>query len=393
MICVSQVLELPCGTTEYMQLQKIANPFLESVIQEQEKMMQKWIKDNYLADTMQIITIPVVIHIVFNKDEQNVTDLRVFEQIEMLNRDFAGLNPNPMWAFSDSLKANTGIQFCLAQRDPEGFATNGIERRYTPVETFATGDSVKYYRLGGLNAWDTHKYLNIWTCNLKGYNGYAQNSYLLDSSFGAVINYQCFGATGAFHNAYNGGTSTHEIGHCFNLLHIWGDDYGLCWGSDDCGDTPNQANYTPFKNLEGVITDTCSPEEPGIMYMNFMDYSSDSCRANFTPNQSNRMRACFLSPNGPLRSLLNSDGCSPPTSVDETSHIVKEITIFPNPADNYIQVDGISDEVKIFDIMGREVCKGFVNNGQRIDISCFPTGIYYVVSSEKSIVGNFLILK
>ncbi|MFH1050752.1 MAG: M43 family zinc metalloprotease [bacterium] len=392
-ILIAQAPEFQCGTTEYLRLQKIANPDLESVIQKQESLMKKWINENYISDSMQIITIPVVVHIVYNKDEQNLPDIRVFEQIDMLNRDYAGLNQHPMWAFPDSLKANTGIQFCLAQRTPDGFPTNGIERRYTDVEAFMLADSMKFYRLGGLDVWDQNKYLNIWICNVKLVNGYAKYPYILDSSFGAVINYQCFGSTGAFGNRNNGGTASHEVGHCFNLLHIWGDDYGYCYGSDDCGDTPNQSNYTPYKNLSGVVTDSCTPESPGIMYMNFMDYTSDSCVANFTPEQSKRMRACFLSPNGSLRSLLNSDGCSPPTNIEEVTSELKELNIYPNPAENNITVTGITGNIKIMNIMGREVWNGLVNNEQGIDVSGFSAGIYYIVSSEKSQSANFLIMK
>lgn len=65
------------------------------------------------------ITIPVVFHVVYYNSTQNISDARIMDQLAQLNKDFAAAN-------SDLLKVpaafqprvgNTGIQFCLAQRD------------------------------------------------------------------------------------------------------------------------------------------------------------------------------------------------------------------------------------------------------------------------------------
>jgi hypothetical protein len=43
-----------------------------------------------------------------------------------------------------------------------------------------------------------------------------------------VINYRAFGTTGTAEAPFDKGrTATHEIGHYFNLRHIWGDTGGL----------------------------------------------------------------------------------------------------------------------------------------------------------------------
>jgi hypothetical protein len=109
-----------------------------------------------------------------------------------------------------------------------------------------------------------------------------------------------------------GTTTTHEIGHCFNLRHVWGDDNGACTGTDYCDDTPNQANYNVLY-LSGAVTDACTTVSPGIMYTNFMDYSPDRIQANFTPDQVDRIQDCFATPTGPLVPLLSSNACSPPS--------------------------------------------------------------------------------
>lgn len=68
-------------------------------------------------------------------------------QIDALNEDFARLNAdtnNTPVAFRTAASA-TQFQFCLAQRDPSGMTTNGIERRQTTVTSFTTNDDVKSF--------------------------------------------------------------------------------------------------------------------------------------------------------------------------------------------------------------------------------------------------------
>ncbi len=305
-----------CGTMEYLQKQKAADATLEPRMLNYEEALQKWIQNNqnYINSSKATITVPVVVHIVYNLAGDNISDARVLEQIGTLNTDYAGLNTHSMSAFSPSLKINTEIQFCLAQRKPDGSATNGIERRQTTVTSFTDDDAVKYYATGGLDAWDPNKYLNIWVCNLvSGLYGYAQFPTTgINATYGVVIGYKYFGITGAVAPYNLGGTTAHELGHCFNLYHIWGDDLGFCFGTDYCNDVPNQANYTNGAPT-GVLTDACTAVSPGIMYMNFMDYTDDIALANFTPDQKARIAALFAT-GGLLNSLATSDGCTPSTS-------------------------------------------------------------------------------
>lgn len=316
MISHAQVAPRKCGTMEHLEMQKALDPSLGPRMELFEQQLQQWIENNQdeINSEKAVITIPVVVHIVYYTADQNISDARVQEQIDVLNRDYAGLNTHSMYSFASSLKTNTELQFCLAKRTPAGAATNGIERRQTTVSTaWSTTDKVKYYSKGGLDAWDPTKYMNIWVCNLgSSLCGYAQfPTSGVNATFGVVINYPFFGLTGATAPYNLGGTTTHEIGHCFNLYHIWGDDGTACTGTDYCSDVPNQAG--PNYGVPAFPHVTCSNGPLGDMFMNFMDYTDDVAYANFTPNQKARIQSCFVS-GGLLYSLTQSNGCVPPST-------------------------------------------------------------------------------
>ena len=52
-------------------------------------MAQKNKKDNL---TKSIITIPVVVHVVYNTSAENISDAQIFSQIDVLNADFRRTN-------------------------------------------------------------------------------------------------------------------------------------------------------------------------------------------------------------------------------------------------------------------------------------------------------------
>lgn len=269
------------------------------------------------ADALpQNINIPVVVHIVLD-DPSLVTDAQILSQIAVLNSDYNAANADvsqvpPVW---QPLIGNTKINFCLAQRTPGNEPTNGIVRVKTAqgrsFDISNGSPDAKYNSTGGSDAWDTQKYLNIWVTRLSGnYLGVAAppgNGYPAEQE-GVVILYTAFGTTGSVGRIYNlGRTTTHEVGHFFGLRHIWGDDSGGCTADDGITDTPPQGDNT-FGCPAFPKTDNCSPAFPGIMFMNYMDYSDDACMHLFTTGQVNRMR--FVLENI-TASLLTSNGCTP----------------------------------------------------------------------------------
>src|SRR5215210_569057 len=114
-----------------------------------------------------LVTIQVVVHVVHKTDEENISDAQVKSQIDVLNKDYRGTNPDrgkvpDVWK---GLAADPNIQFALAKKDHKGKATTGITRVQTTRDSFGTGDSVKKKSGGGTPPWPTDRYLNLWICN------------------------------------------------------------------------------------------------------------------------------------------------------------------------------------------------------------------------------------
>jgi hypothetical protein len=239
-----------------------------------------------------LITIPTVVHIVYKKPEENISDAQVQSQIRVLNKDYRAKNTDKSKAPAvwSGLVADAKVQFRLAQKDPAGKTTNGITRTQTTQNSFDSSDSVKKKSQGGADAWPTDRYLNIWVCNLsESLLGYAQFPGGPAATDGVVILYSAFGTNGAAAAPFDlGRTATHEIGHWLNLRHIWG-DRNDCGGTDFVPDTPNQQLPNTGKPTFPHVT--CSNGPSGDMFMNYMDYVDDDAMFMFTPAQVVRMNA------------------------------------------------------------------------------------------------------
>ena len=128
--------------------------------------------NNLAGDTsaLQIINIPVVVHVLYNTPDQNISDAQILSQFDVLNKDYRRQNadtantPNAFKSFG----ADARITFCLAQVDPNGRRTSGIIRKAKSQGGFIPNDAMKFSAQGGDDAWDCTKYLNIWVCNLIG---------------------------------------------------------------------------------------------------------------------------------------------------------------------------------------------------------------------------------
>lgn len=334
-----------------------------------------------------VITIPVVVHILYNNSAQNISDAQVQSQVDALTSDYRGMNADRSKTpyYFASLTADAGIQFALAKVDPRGRATNGIVRKWTSALSFTYDDRAKSTALGGDDAWDANSYLNIWVCNTtSGLQGYASIPGSPKEKDGVVISTSVFGTVNVSAPFNKGRTTVHEVGHWMGLRHIWGD--ASC-GDDWVEDTPPQ--QAASRGCPGGERLTCGATAHGDMYMNYMDFTDDACMFMFTAGQRQRMRALFM-PGGPRYQLLSSTAITgtpvggipdaPPVAMPEGY----SVALYPNPATSavYIRTDASVDCVgktfSVYNRVGQLLYTGILSKQQHIDISRWENGIYFI---------------
>lgn len=390
-----------CITTEYEHSLKKKNPDRLSTA-EFEKWLTPKIENLKRRITtnksiLNILVIPVVVHVIHNGDEygknENITDEQVESQIQVLNQDFRreintpGYNNNPVGA-------DVEIEFCLAEIDPNGNKTNGIDRVNLNMEDLGREEIEDI--LKPQTSWDPDRYFNIWTCNfgkdlkkddIIGYAQFPSGSTLPgisqnegdSNTDGIVIRYDVFGSVdiypqGTYINPGNKGrTVTHETGHWLGLRHIWGDK-PACRGDDYCADTP--AAKDP--NFECVEHASCTPRD---MIENYMDYTEDYCMNIFTQDQKIRMQT-VMSNSIRRKSLLNSTVCN---SGKYNPMKQKEITIYPNPTTSILNIyipntSGTIQKYIVYNYLGQmiEEVTSSNNYNLKLDVLRYSTGVYFI---------------
>lgn len=209
-----------CVTDEYLQIQLQKDPELLDRMQNMESRLQQFIEDNQeIRSAQTVVTIPVVVHVIWNTAAQNISENMVNAQIRVLNEDFRKMFGTPGHN-NHPAGADTRYEFRLADRDPVGNPHSGINRVQTSVTSwnYQTQDA----QLKALSYWPSQNYLNLWVANLSGgVLGYAQfpgGNALTD---GVVILWSAFGYNSPAAPYNLGRTTTHEVGHWLNLRHTW----------------------------------------------------------------------------------------------------------------------------------------------------------------------------
>ncbi len=309
-----------CGSSVLSEQLFTANPEIKRVHDQLEDEIYNYLNNHPATPGSRSLpnyTLPVVVHIIHNNGSENISDALVFQGIQHLNESFANSG-----YYDQGTGVNTQIEFCLAQRDPDGNATNGITRDASPLTnmTMETED----IDLKNINRWDPLNYINIWLVNEICSNsigcGVAGYAYFPSSHGGThdgiVAEAKWIGSSNA-----NSAILTHELGHYLGLYHTFegGCPNNDCLSNGDrvCDTPPDQSTAAVPCNASA---NSCStdvnagdPNNPFVvdqndMFWNYMDYGNWACYSAFTAGQAVRMEF-FI--NGTRSSLLASEGCTP----------------------------------------------------------------------------------
>lgn len=321
-----------------------------------------------LKTTQTNYVVPVVFHVLLT--QAKITQLggvagvkaRMISQLDAMNADYNAKNadsasiPNPF----KPLFGNAGITFSPAHRTPNNTSTEGFEITVTTISSFSInshdGSDPKLTAYGGVPAWDANRYLNIWVVDITENTllGYTIPPSFMNFGFaleelGVVIDYGNFGKRTSGGQYFNPGTNdlgrtlTHEVGHFFELEHVFGQNT-TCTGTGDDGiaDTPPQSEATYNTTSACPVFpkfDVCSPSGNGIMFMNYMDYVDDKCMYLFTKGQVNLMRDQFVSSGVAISLSQHPEVLQWPTAVGNVNdNSNASFSVYPNPSNAVFEV-------------------------------------------------------
>lgn len=260
---------------------------------------------NYQRELPDTYLIPIVFYIFHNNQPFVIREGQVLAQLDQLNSDFAPHN----------------IQFCLAtQKDG---ITLPLPQGPTIAETHAmphhpgiiyVNDPI-YGSLGGFGFLNTTHETTI-----NQYTGLGSDEYLkvflLDITMGSYsyypstiplereaiyMSYRQFGVPGicraCFPEAQYGTFLAHEVGHFFNLYHVW--DLNAC-GETNCQTQGDRVCDTPpinypvnFQGCRHQNLSGCLESFPAFDG-NYMDYIRSECMHSFSTGQVSRMTSALL---------------------------------------------------------------------------------------------------
>jgi len=406
-----------CGTDELI----IRNPFL----------MERYNSRVACApevdlDTAQVLTIPVVFHILHLGEAvgegTNISDEQVLSCIENLNHRFRG-DVEALSSLTDeydeyelSLVKDGKIEFCMAARGPDNTPTDGINRYdcsdLTYESVFAGQPIFESYAEDGISSqafgtgvpdsyikelfhWPVDKYFNCYVVTeiegngggngIQGYSyvgssGNGANGYI----YGPVCLYNVTGTNGTlkFGRELNS-TWVHEVGHAFDLYHTFGNGFVT---TSDCNSETNpctQGDNVP-DTPQTTSNSGCSPNQcPDAMVENYMDYTSEVCKTAFTQGQIERMRHEIYTGLDYLINI-NNVSCQSPNSKDVA------VTSVSAPSDWCLETLDFNVKINNFGGSSAEGVSLLVN-GIGYEVPTIGPGEFVLIPFTDFVLGNGII--
>ena len=288
-----------CAMESHMQ-EMMKDPHFAREWELQQQQFKQSIKQNlsvnFRQQIMDEIVIPVAVHFPSGlESDRACLEALAQNQVDILNGDFTASNPDSnLWNtaaqfYPGVIHGVANVQFCIATSNhPAGTDDDLVEGG--PAVTIG-------YDFGGGNdadnAWSG--YMNFLVKDIGGsVLGYSPLGGSINAGQSVVINTYAFGS-GAGCSASGivpgggsnlGRTTTHELGHFFNLQHTFS---GSCGTDDGIADTPNIANPNYGCPAPGTVPGCESGEF--ALTMSYMDYGNDPCLYMFSQGQTDVMDA------------------------------------------------------------------------------------------------------
>lgn len=294
---ISNAQEIKCGTDAAMdalEQMHLDNPGKFSHDDHIMNHSQKQIIIGSGAPCEEHYVIPVIFHVFRNNGSSVVPIVQIQRGLDKANEDLNLLNAdaNSIDPMFTGRKAGINISLELAQLDPGGNATDGVQ--YYP--TSAGFGGINMNNTVASYAWDNYKYLNIYlmldlyddgTTNNSGV-AWLPDTWMSNNGLARIVyNYIYLGYGGSsvadpeFQSVF-----THEVGHYLGLSHTFknfcnapGD------GVDDTPPTQGSAGCGPNAWSCGNLTNG----------ENYMDYNV-SCYKMFTQGQVHKMKEALSHP-------------------------------------------------------------------------------------------------
>jgi uncharacterized repeat protein (TIGR02543 family) len=297
-----------CGFDHLHQLQ-MQDPAYAKLQMQKDQAIRNYVQGNQNARIKpggcdkpadMVITLPVVIHVV----NMSATDTLITKK----RADSAMIGINQYFANSLGFGPDTKMRFALAQRDPNGNATSGVNYvnggtipLYSTLGvTYTSQPGASINDIFNLIQWDQSKYINV----------YIINNFVISAVNGLFFNTNLIVRSSYFNQ--NNRTFTHEMGHYFELLHT--NSESICPINENCNTDGDKVCDTPPIKLGDLTSSSCYSGDASNALNNYMGPNSNNMR--FTQGQKDRMRASLYEFHWPL---VLSEVLIPVTTANEVA--------------------------------------------------------------------------
>ncbi|MEM1119090.1 MAG: zinc-dependent metalloprotease [Bacteroidota bacterium] len=325
---------------------------LDTTIVAKRAALETTIQQTYTSITVPVDpVIPIIFHVLYQNEQQRVSEQQLLAQVEALNRDF-GLENSGNFTHQalerenfNSTSERIGLRFCLPQLGGDSTAINYYSVNQS---TWQFDNAMKDPARAGVRPWNPQQFLNVYVVDLHdtlAVAGYAQMPEAADSTDAIVLDYRFVAGSDAPYDL--GRTLVHLVGNWLGLYSIWG-EYPCDPRGDRVYDTPNHnapnLGCPPYRHVSTCYQKKLVTEQT----MNFMDSSDDACVSMWTTGQKYRLFACLQATRSGV--LQHNYTCLPTSELLAESEarstearplaiiLSDQVQVFPNPSNDYVQV-------------------------------------------------------